>query len=1179
MLVKAFRISWRSDGPAEDVIVERPRAIAEDARSESTSNLLSVGSQRYVEKQVYYVGDRDLQPWQPRVFHWTVFATLLITFATLITLSEIFIHFSIHVHDGFPVLPRALACIPVIVALVLGMIWHMLDLESRKLSPWAPMRREPQPAFASVLLDYFSPVLPLRLAQAVRHRHWSVVLTSLGLPLVAATIVISTSIWTTHSTTRFAPEHLAITSTLNTSRFDPTSTDQTYLHLFLSSRSSGSEIPWTDAVHAIDSFAPVTRVPPHTPIQGLTNGSRADLVCQAASASYAGNVSIADPLDSGKKDVRQQQLIVTAAGCTQTHNFTITSGQVASAPVPFGYVLTQSCSSSSISTILVHGALADGSLSSLFAVSCAPTYNTTILRVLVDSTTQTLLTSPTHLTSSPLSFPQGSSLLVSMDSALASTTATYWTHTNGTTPVDDSHFLRRRDPFTNWNVTPPFSANLTYPGDFTPWFHLLGHALGLTTSDLTDDNDLTLQSKTLFAMLWPSFARTELFSTPASGTPLQSGSVQLTQNRLFARTGPLRAIEACLAALLILSAALYPLRPAPRLPRDPASLAFLLGLMQTGEDAREAMRYTSTFSSAMLRDCMTGWRFAVRGTSSGNVAMKAEWDPSETYHVVSQHREAAPTFWRPLMLHPVATILLLSAIGGIIAALEVTSLVSDRRGGFRGTLSHNLWTYAVPVILLLLGIVVLRIVFALSTVEPFQALTRDPLPAKRALGPFGFTTTPLFGLWTGVYRRQFAVAVGGLGLLWLLASGVLTALLFVEKHPQIAQQVDLALINTFVDVPEFSADQQRNVAEQFVLSELPGTAVQLPPWTTRYQAIGQVNLSSAASHAHPTTTLVAPLPVLEAELSDCVSVNPADFSMSRDGVFAVPSRPGCDIGNATLFQPGFRGWFGAAVRADCVGGVIGMIGRVGGDGSLQNTTMRTFVSFRASMQVTLALGPGANFTIEHVDASSAVDIHDYPSVLNDTNFWPAFPTYMDTNTSHSFDGFMQTMTLSQQNVPIDDYTNPQQLIEGMQNLWSAYWAYWGSATARTPTTSGTDALTANLSFSRPRVVQDRPTTHIVQAFLGALLVCLIVSAVMARGAGSVLLKAPYSIAAQMSLLEGNRLVDDGVTSVVAYSPQDERSTIRRRWPENHLDGYWFKLGWVDISEGMRRYGVDVVPRP
>jgi hypothetical protein len=346
---KAFRISWRSNGRPTGAHDSRS-AIEEEARdgnSESTSNLLSgPGSQRYVgawcvpgtrliltpwaEKQVYYIGDREFQPWQPWVFHWVAFAGLALVLVVLIILSELFIHFSIHAHDGLPVVSRGLASIPVIVLLVVAVTWHLLDLESRKLAPWASMRREPQAASSSILLDYMGPLLPFRLHCAIRHRHWAVAVTSIGLPIVVAATVFSTSIWTAHSTTGFVSAQLATTSTFNASKLDLSSTDQTYLHLFLNARASTTTQaygPWTDMVYALDSFAPVSPVPPHTPVRGITNGTHADLACQPAAATYAGNLSIADPAASSRIDVRQHQLSVTAAGCVLTHNFTITSGK------------------------------------------------------------------------------------------------------------------------------------------------------------------------------------------------------------------------------------------------------------------------------------------------------------------------------------------------------------------------------------------------------------------------------------------------------------------------------------------------------------------------------------------------------------------------------------------------------------------------------------------------------------------------------------------------------------------------------------------------------------------------------------------------------------------------------------------------------------------------------------
>jgi hypothetical protein len=310
--------------------------------------------------------------------------------------------------------------------------------------------------------------------------------------------------------------------------------------------------------------------------------------------------------------------------------------------------------------------------------------------------------------------------------------------------------------------------------------------------------------------------------------------------------------------------------------------------------------------------------------------------------VVSQSHENSPSFWRPFILHPVVIIIFISVAGAVIAALEVTSLYSDEHHGWQGSLNSNFWTYALPAFLLLLGIITLRYVSALATVEQFEAMNSDPLPAKRALEGFAFVTTPLVGLWTGAQRRYFALAVSGLGVLWLISAGILTSVLFVEKDIMSTKVVDLQQLSTFVDVPTSSLSQQSNVAERFVLNQLPNTDLQPPPWTTSQAAIGAANLSTLMN-IEPGTTLVSALPAVMAELTGCVSMIPADFSLSPQGLFtlAQPQRgcPTLGVGNATVFRAGFRGWFGATAPADCAGGLIGVFGKVADDGSLQNVTV------------------------------------------------------------------------------------------------------------------------------------------------------------------------------------------------------------------------------------------------
>lgn len=102
--------------------------------------------------------------------------------------------------------------------------------------------------------------------------------------------------------------------------------------------------------------------------------------------------------------------------------------------------------------------------------------------------------------------------------------------------------------------------------------------------------------------------------------------------------------------------------------------------------------------------------------------------------------------------------------------------------------------------------------------------------------------------------------------------------------------------------------------------------------------------------------------------------------------------------------------------------------------------------------------------------------------------------------------------------------------------------------------------------------QSEAVTRVMQALLVAIFMCVIATTALVRGADQALLKSPYTVAAQMSLLEGSEALEDRLRSPLEDAPG------RMLEPEERLEGCWFRLGWAD-EQGMRRFGVDIVPRP
>lgn len=81
----------------------------------------------------------------------------------------------------------------VVLTLALA-FWKKVDFATKKLSPWQNLRNGPAPATTTILLDYISPTFPLTFVQAFKNKHYSVLVSAVGIILLKLTIVFSTGL-------------------------------------------------------------------------------------------------------------------------------------------------------------------------------------------------------------------------------------------------------------------------------------------------------------------------------------------------------------------------------------------------------------------------------------------------------------------------------------------------------------------------------------------------------------------------------------------------------------------------------------------------------------------------------------------------------------------------------------------------------------------------------------------------------------------------------------------------------------------------------------------------------------------------------------------------------------------------------------------------------------------------
>jgi hypothetical protein len=290
---------------------------------------------------------------------------------------------------------------------------------------------------------------------------------------------------------------------------------------------------------------------------------------------------------------------------------------------------------------------------------------------------------------------------------------------------------------------------------------------------------------------------------------------------------------------------------------------------------------------------------------------------------------------------------------GTILALELALRRSMANNGFADlpATGQPSWTYVAPAYLFLLGIFLSSYTFSVSTLEPFFAMSETPQPARKSVRYAPAHRTSVGLVFHALQYRSFVgLACAAMMLivpfLKIAVSGLITT------APEPVQNTTQITLNTrFNTTTVFPlSDSLDTAAHQgrpgltLALAEIPKYQLQLPPWTTRDGAVGQVDLVQLGQLAVvPNTTFTIPLPVMRGDLVNCTTLTGPDFVLLPTNQLQLPLPPTTpdasgdnlicvanyhidlthgEPENVTIALPSSPGWFGQMYHQNCGGYVI-----------------------------------------------------------------------------------------------------------------------------------------------------------------------------------------------------------------------------------------------------------------
>ncbi|KAJ7614948.1 hypothetical protein FB45DRAFT_1064567 [Roridomyces roridus] len=1077
---------------------------------------------------------------------------------------------------------------PVAILMVVQWVWTAYDLQVKILIPWAAMSRERTPASNGWLLHYIGSDVVTGVLTALKLRHTSVLLTTLGLWSVSLASIVTTSLFHIETNVNVASTVLRQTTALDrglVTQFDPAIlADKHYLDVYLGRQSLNlSRSQWTTADDVVlAGFGDLNDSEGVQNLTAHTNGFSGALDCSVAEATYGGNVSIQSNI-VGFPDAFQFFIDVDAAGCQvkypliSTNNLMLCHGD----PCYVGRVLNHTCpDSTSFTTAFVLVAMHNlTDFQTTAAVECSPSYSQYTMDVTISPSSSILSTSLVNQ-STDAEMTEGWRGMVQWINA-----------TNGGQRGTTVSTSLEGDLFGNWGGGSSPIDNSTTECDCDPWLFLVAHGQNLSAPQLLDSATLLNATKNTFPGVFSSIAAELLMGDAPPGTPFLQGSVHRATEQLVARGTSVRIAQVALSVLLAALVGVYVFRPKTNLPMDPSSMAAQAFLLKSDHEQISAViKDTATVTEAEARVLLDEWEFYTDNDSEMGFRIMA------CRKAVSGDPKTPPTFvkapvWRPPVLHGLFKAFLCALIVGTIIALELAYRKSQRDNGFADSSSQAGWTtYIAPAYLFILGVLLSSYTFSVSTLEPLLAMHSRPQPARKSVrySPAAQTNSGLL-LHALKYRNPVGLACAFAILLVPFLKIIVSGLIVTETRPTLAV-VFLTSTTTFNDTSMLPPEQFPNNAymelpgEIFALSQIEKYQLPLPAWTTTDGAVAQVDETQLQALG-ANTTVTLPLEVRRAELDDCTQVTEFTVLPSNEIVLTHAEGPKpCNLSDTDvvlLTVPEDPGWFGAVSPLSC-GGYAFLYGTtlygstqmapnvsVFKDVTVVQCTSYSLTTSKENVTLDYEGNAPKILSIDRSTAQNTTFMESFP--LNETGYIAQYLQGLsfESNSTTAFDPFFQVLTLKNTSVPLATFLDPAHLTAAVQSLYTTYWAVHASLYQRLDIPSADQQTQeASVTYHIARIVQAPIPTHILSALFACILACILITVGTVRRTNNVLTQPPYSIGATVSLLVDSAFVELKELGDV----RDEKDL------ERVLDGYEFQLGWGSNPKGGLRFGVDIVKK-
>ncbi|KAE8374693.1 hypothetical protein BDV26DRAFT_295753 [Aspergillus bertholletiae] len=1084
---------------------------------------------------------------------------------------------------------------PTAVLIIVAGIWGQVEYRTKQLMPWRLMGQTPRPASQSLLLDYVSDWNVITLFRALKHCHWVVAIAVLGTLLLKLLTVASTGLFMLQNV-RVSDVHtkLIAEATLSGADYDSANVDSNAALTVVGNKFLNLPYP----IGTTDKYAFAPFRGPNTPpdsgtiISGTVDLFSADLSCEVATVK-----NWTQGCQTQHCEQTLFNLTLSTPQCSQ-YQFSAFKRSTSAVGGWHANIFWEKCASSSDDTntdrVIFAAAHWLNNSAEVQSLVCEPTYTISPGLVSLFKSNQSVV-----------EINSTSKATTSNDTVPNVTPADIITGLLSTLSAADSAVG------TLIQLNGGKAANLIDPNNnyLDPFYRIATVSSGDNYQSLLDSANLEAISRPVYTAITAQIARQYLM--PSANTPFD-GVYSASTQKLLVRELSVRLMEAASALLILVAGAMWVWRPAKCTPRDPGTISGMATILARSPDLSH--RLSGIKNRKDLKASLAGGLFvsevaSINGQQSFSIVTKH--DSREDFHATKGSSQIS--WWKPLAMSLGWRILTLAVPLLVIVGLETTYQISQKRNGLADITSDGYirytWVYIPAFIMLLIQALFECNHFSTQVIQPYLELRRGGLTAQESLMDNYLSKLTMHALWSALVKRKYAIFTTALTMILAPCLTIAASGLYSTEAASLVRSVSILRSDSFNSTvnPQAYHSGQKGIGLTGAL--VVGANLSYPDWTYDEVVLPVLNESTLTdvkenaiykpTNQSSTTDSVFELtyPALRAGLN-CTALDasqilrtttyPNSYFMTvylslggncwdtgkklDNGTQINYYSPTLPI-NATSYKNGTT--FGMFQVADILATVsecpkmVGVYGVVNHPNSTNTDGIRAFTCFpyvdEVDVDTTFTI-PGYNIQSVKPDESSRRRFAD--SLASQLDFDNFLPTSSKNSAYEGFDNVFTAMMQDQQTLTATDLEQADRVptvINATQHIYRVLMAQAMNGNSRLPLEKETMYQGTVVDPTRVRLKQSAVSTRILEGFLAAMALCIMVAFYLVRRR-EVIPVNPCSIAGAATLLAGSEMLKPDV-----IPPESEWCNDDELVKRGVFHGLLFGLGWWEGT----RFAIDI----